>query len=138
VTKRRVPVLITWDVDPDVHVTYERKQQALSMAMDLCEAFDIRSTFFITAQFFAHDYSAALQRMKAQGHEVGCHGLTHTDEEEYHRMPEAMQQAYIEEATGKLEAVTGCPVRAFRGPRVKISAALRPIFSIRSFSCLLL
>jgi hypothetical protein len=61
--------------------------------------------------------------MKALGQEVGCHGLDHTNEEEYNRMPEAMQRAYIEEATRRLEAVVDGPIRAFRSPRVKISAA---------------
>jgi len=91
------------------------------MAMDLCQEFDIHSTFFITARF-AHEYPNELQRMQAMGHEIGCHGLIHTDEEEYDQMPEAMQQAYIEEATSKLIATMGGPVRAFRSPRVKISA----------------
>ena len=130
---KRVPVLITWDVDPDRWATYAQKQRALSMAMDLCEEFGIRATFFITAEFFAHEYPEALQRMEALSQEIGCHGLTHTDEEEYHRMPEAMQRAYIEEATNRLEAVTGRPVQAFRSPRVKISAITLQILAERGY-----
>jgi len=120
-TNTHVPVLITWDVDPDRWTTLEKRRRALNMAMDLCEELDIQSTFFITAEF-AREYPDELQRMQALGQEVGCHGLTHTDEEEYDRMPEAMQRSYLEEATSKLEAVTDRPVRAFRSPRVKISA----------------
>lgn len=118
---QRVPVLITWDVDPDRWATLERRQGALSRALDLCEEFDIRSTFFITANF-AHEYPDPIKRMQALGQEIGCHGLTHTDEEDYDRMPEEMQQAYITEATQKLEAVTGTPILVFRSPRVKTSA----------------
>lgn len=119
--RNQVPILITWDVDPDRWTTCDRRQRSLSMALDLCEKFDIRSTFFITANF-AHEYPANIERMQGLGQEIGCHGLTHTDEEEYDQMPEAMQRAYIEEATNKLEAVVDKPVRAFRSPRVKISA----------------
>jgi hypothetical protein len=118
---KQVPVLITWDVDPDRWTTPERRQQALSMALDLSEEFGIRSTFFITANF-AHEYPEHIGRMQSLAHEVGCHGLTHTDEEDYDRMPGDMQQAYIEEATQKLTAVVGEPILTFRSPRVKTSA----------------
>lgn len=117
----QVPVLITWDVDPDRWATLDGRRRALNLAMDLCEAWDIRSTFFITAEV-AHEYPNEFQRMHTLGQEIGCHGLTHGDEEEYDRMPEAMQRTYIEQATGKLQAATGEAVRVFRSPRVKISA----------------
>jgi len=120
-TKARIPILITWDVDPDRWTTLDRRRSALNLAMDLCQEFDIRSTFFITARF-AHEYPDELQRMQVLGQEVGCHGLTHTDEEEYDRMSEVMQRAYIEEATSKLESTVGKSIRVFRSPRVKTSA----------------
>ena len=71
------------------------------MAIDLCEEFGIRSTFYITANF-AHEYPAHIERMRLLGQEIGCHGLTHTDEEDYDRMPADLQRTYIEEATRKL------------------------------------
>lgn len=120
-TSRQVPVLITWDVDPDRWTTLEDRRRCLHQAMDLCQELGVPSTFFITAKF-VYEYPDELKRMQALGQEVGCHGLTHTDEEEYQRMPEAMQRAYLEEATRTLEAATGKPVRSFRSPRVKISA----------------
>lgn len=119
--RSQAPVLITWDVDPDRWATDEHRQRALSMALDLGEELGIRSTFFITARH-AHEYSAQVERMQTLGQEIGCHGLTHTDEEDYNRMPVEMQQSYIEEATRKLEAVVGAPVHTFRSPRVKTSA----------------
>jgi hypothetical protein len=117
----QVPVLITWDVDPDQWISLENRQRSLNRAIDLCEELDIRSTFFITAEF-AYQYPDELQRMQALSQEIGCHGLNHSGEEEYDRMPEAMQQAYLREATSKLEAVVDGSIRAFRSPRVKISA----------------
>ena len=127
-----VPILVTWDVDPDRWTTLEKRRQALNMAIDLCQAFDIRSTFFITAQF-AHEYPNELRRMQDLGQEIGCHGLAHTAEEEYDRMPEAMQRAYIEDATDKLEAVTGGPVCTFRSPRVKTSATTLRLLAERGY-----
>jgi len=118
---KRVRVLITWDVDPDRWATRDHRERALSIVLDLCEEFGIRSTFFITARF-AHEYPSHIKRMQALGQEIGCHGLTHTDEEDYDRMPEDMQRTYIKEATRKLEAVVGAPILTFRSPRVKTSA----------------
>jgi peptidoglycan/xylan/chitin deacetylase (PgdA/CDA1 family) len=127
-----VPVLITWDVDPDRWATFDHRQKALSKAIDLCEELGIKSTFFFTADF-AHEYPHHIERVQALGQEIGCHGLTHTDEEDYDRMPEDMQRAYIEEATRKLEAVTGTPILSFRGPRVKTSALALRLLAERGY-----
>jgi hypothetical protein len=118
---KQVPVLITWDVDPDRWTTLEKRQAALTSAIDLCEEIGIKSTFFVTANF-AHEYLNLLTRMQALNQEIGCHGLTHTDEENYDRMPVDMQKTYIEEATLKLKSVINGPVISFRSPRVRISA----------------
>jgi peptidoglycan/xylan/chitin deacetylase (PgdA/CDA1 family) len=91
------------------------------MAIDLCEEPGIRSTFFVTAGF-AHEYKDHIERMQALGQEIGCHGLTHGDEEDYDRMPVKMQRTYIQEATKTLRAVVDAPITAFRSPRVKTSA----------------
>jgi peptidoglycan/xylan/chitin deacetylase (PgdA/CDA1 family) len=128
----QVPVLITWDVDPDRWATPDHRQQALSTALDLCEEFGIRSTFFITANF-AHEYPGHIERMQTLGQEIGCHGLTHTDEEEYDRMPEEMQRSYIEQATQKLEKVAGVRILAFRSPRVKTSAHTLRLLAERGY-----
>jgi hypothetical protein len=118
---KQISVLITWDVDPDRWATAEYRESTLSMALDLCEEFGIRSTFFITANF-AHEYPAHIERMHLLGQEIGCHGLVHTDEEDYDRMPGDLQRTYIEEATRKLQIAAGSPVCSFRSPRVKTSA----------------
>ncbi|MFP4393676.1 MAG: polysaccharide deacetylase family protein [Anaerolineales bacterium] len=116
-----VPVLITWDADPDEWIPLDNRLQALRTAMDLCRRHEIRATFFVTATA-AEAYRDEIARMQHQGHEVGCHGLTHGTEENYDQMPEAMQRAYIGQATEQLQAVTGVPIQAFRAPRVKVGA----------------
>ena len=118
--KGTVPVLITWDVD-----RYKRdlsqKQKTLQTALDLCREFDVAATFFFVAQEAAC-YPDEITRMKQDGHEIGCHGLTHSGEEAYNRMPLEMQRNYIEQATRLLTDLTQGPITAFRGPRVKVSA----------------
>ena len=118
----QVPVLITWDVDPYSRRDPAKKKHVLRLALELCREFKIPATFFFVAQE-ATWYSEEIVEMKRAGHEIGCHGLTHGDEEEYNRMPPAMQRSYIEQATHLLEDQAGTSITAFRGPRVKISPA---------------
>lgn len=119
--QKHIYVLITWDVDPSPRVPCEKKKLSLKIATDLCNEFDIQSTFFVVANA-EQATPASLERIQAFGHEIGCHGLTHGDEEDYDSMSEALQRAYIEEATRKLESLAGSPIRVFRSPRVKTSA----------------
>jgi len=119
--KKSVPILITWDVDPDRWTSLENRKAALIRALDLCEQYGIHSTFFFSANF-VHEYPDQTKRMQKLDQEIGCHGLTHTDEEDYDRMPEDKQRKYIAEATQILEKITDGPIRTFRSPRVKTSA----------------
>lgn len=116
-----VHILITWDVDPTPSLSRENKIHSLEIATDLCNEFGIPATFFVTAN--AEQATAeTLGRIQSFGHEIGCHGLTHGDEENYDRMPVEQQRAYIAQATRKLAARAGRPIRSFRSPRVKTSA----------------
>ena len=117
-----VPVLITWDVDVYSRRDPVRKRQSLQSTIGLCRDVGIRATFMFVAQE-AKWYPEEIAEMKDIGHEIGCHGLTHSDEEEYNRMPPEMQRSYIEQATCLLRETAGVPITAFRGPRVKISPA---------------
>jgi peptidoglycan/xylan/chitin deacetylase (PgdA/CDA1 family) len=128
VQNKQIPVLLTWDVDPDQWIAFEKRKYSLNKALDICEEREARATFFFTANY-VHEYPEELERMRAFGHEVGCHGLTHTDEEEYNRMPEPMQHEYIQEGVKKIKAVVDEPLVSFRSPRVKTSAATLRLLS---------
>lgn len=128
----QVPVLITWDVDPNPHLDRDQKVQALKAAYELCQDLEIPATFFFTADE-APLYAGEIVEIGQAGHEIGCHGLTHGDEEEYDRMPEDLQRDYIERATGLLEGLVGRPITAFRGPRVKISAMTLRLLAERGY-----
>lgn len=118
---RTVPVLITWDVDPDAWLSVEKRLSALQAALSLCQERAILATFFVTAAQ-AQVYRDRFGPIQDAGHEIGCHGLTHGIEENYDRMPDDQQRAYIWQATETLQALIGAPMRSFRSPRVKTSA----------------
>jgi len=119
-TIAQVPVLITWDIDPNTRFDLAQKRQALQTAVELCRELEIAATFFFVAQEAA-SYPEEIAEIRRAGHEIGCHGLTHGKEEEYDRVPKEMQRSYIERATRLLEKQTGTSITAFRGPRVKVS-----------------
>lgn len=120
-TKNTIPILITWDVDPDSWLPAEKRIEALDTALNLCDQYAIPATFFFTAKL-AETYQDKFSLIQDQGHEVGCHGFTHGNEENYDRMPEEMQRDYITQATEKLCELTGRTLLTFRSPRVKTSA----------------
>lgn len=130
--KRPVPVLITWDVDPDLWLPAERRRWAFNTAMDSCHALDIRATFYITAQT-ARLYRDDYDKLRTQGHEVGCHGWTHGTEENYDMMSRAHQQLYITMATEYLQTMTGQPIQAFRSPRVKTSGVTQQLLTEQGY-----
>jgi peptidoglycan/xylan/chitin deacetylase (PgdA/CDA1 family) len=124
--KHVVPVLITWDVDPTPEVTLENKKRAFALTLGLLSDLQIRCTFFFHAQI-APSLEKEISSLVEARHEVGCHGLTHGDEEGYNRMAEDLQREYLSKATRILESVAQRSVRAFRGPRVKTSCITQKI-----------
>ncbi len=118
--KKIVPILLTWDVDPTPEVTIENKKHALELIIELLKELEIQSTFLFVAMVAQHLREEISWLIRA-GQEVGCHGLTHGDDEEYNRMPEDLQRNYLCQATDILQDITHSPIKTFRGPRVKTS-----------------
>ncbi len=123
-----VPVLITWDVDPDSWVSLENRVKALNTVRSMCELRDAPATFYFTADG-TDDISDVIMEIYEGGHDIGCHGLTHGMEEDYDTMPSDMQRDYIDRATQKIQQIIQAPVRSFRSPRVKTSAATQRILA---------
>ena len=128
----QVPILITWDIDPltrDERIRYGlplREEQpyllrkSLALASDLTTELDIHSTFFVTASL-AEEIEDDLKELKKKNHQIGCHGLTHGDDDNYAKLPYNEQLSRIQKATKILESFVG-EIRAFRAPGVRISA----------------
>lgn len=116
-----VPVLITGDIDPTPEATVAEKKDCLLKTRDLFAECDIRGTFFTVAET-GQIIKQEVQGLLRQGHEIGCHGLTHSLQEEYSTMSEEQVRASLPRATEMLEEITGEKVVSFRGPRVKTSS----------------
>jgi len=107
-------------------VNIEAKKTALRQTQQLLREQRIQSTFFLPAKM-TEALGGEVQQLLQDGHEIGCHGLTHGDEENYDRMPEDLQQRYLYESTHILRQNTGEDISSFRGPRVKTSHVTQKI-----------
>jgi peptidoglycan/xylan/chitin deacetylase (PgdA/CDA1 family) len=111
-----VPVLITWDIDP---APQDAIDESIILTTKLLRELNIKSTFFFTANYANEDIISILLK---EGHQIGCHGLYHDDNEELNKLSYAEQRTLLEKATKILEEKSKRKITAFRGPRVKISA----------------
>lgn len=111
---QRVPCLLTLDVH-DV----PRIDRYLDNSVEMLSEMGIPATYFVPALIF-DKYPQQVKRIQ-RPHQVACHGLFHTGEEDYSGMPPAMQRDYIERATGILSSGLGRHPGAFRTPGFRIS-----------------
>ena len=63
---KRIPVLITWDVDPSSEAPLEARKRSLDVTLDLCRDLAIPTTFFVTANA-EQAQTNTLLRMQAEG-----------------------------------------------------------------------
>jgi hypothetical protein len=131
--KRSVSVLVTCDIDPTPEITMEEKSKALNISIDLFDRYKIMATFFIVANLVKR-YQTGLHKLLRKGHQIGCHGLTHDEKEEYNRMPEHEIRNHLTRATQLIREGTGLPVRSFRGPRVKTSHVTQKVLGELGYS----
>lgn len=114
-------VLMTFDIHAypgaqnEVHLWIEKTLEVLA-------SLSIKASFFIPAAF-AEQVPAHVLMIVKDGHEIGCHGMTHGDGEEYNVLPYERQKDMLAEAKKRIEAIAGQAVISFRAPAFKISGA---------------
>src|SRR5437764_3900701 len=74
-------VAVTVDFEPDcppyLSSTFRGIEQGAPRLLDLFGAESVRATYFCTSEV-AERYPASVRALVARGHELGCHGVTHT------------------------------------------------------------
>jgi len=124
--RKSVPVCITCDIDPTPEANLADKRSALEQTCGLFQNMGIPATFFMVGDL-ADSYRKQLAGLVSSGHEIGCHGLTHAESEEYGIMDEEQIRMHIKNATELISTASGAEVLSFRGPRVKTSALTQRI-----------
>jgi hypothetical protein len=119
---RRVPLLVTMDLE--IARDHDRAEQhvALHRLDRSCAALGLPMTVFCTADA-ADEFTGEVKDLARAGHEIGSHGVTHGKEERFHALPGAIVDHLICEGTRRLERHTRMRPICFRGPGMSTSAA---------------
>lgn len=106
-------VCLTVDVEPDCPPylwTWRGIAEGLPRLLDLFDEEGVATTCFVTGET-AGKFPEAVRDLVARGHELGCHGMSHTA---FTRLDRERARGEISEATDRLRGFA--PVRAFRAP----------------------
>ena len=114
--RKKIDVLISIDVDPAPSLNLE---DGVRQSVNLLGKYGIKATFFFVAN---HTSPNMMRLVQEHGHEVGCHGLNHDDQEELHQLSYTKQEKMLSEATILLEKLSGNKIKSFRSPRLKINS----------------
>ena len=114
-----VPVLLTCDIHTHMAGPGPVREDLVAARRILSEL-GLRCTFFFPAQS-AEELQDQVEALRQEGHEIGCHGLTHVPSENYGVLPPATQHRFLAEATTRLGRLLGAPPVSFRAPVFKLS-----------------
>jgi peptidoglycan-N-acetylglucosamine deacetylase len=110
-------VAITVDFEPDcppyLSTTFRGIEHGAPRLLELFAATGVRATYFTTGDVAAR-YPGAVRALVEAGHELGCHGVTHTA---FDAMDERTARWEIDESSRLLR--TFAPVTSFRAPYLR-------------------
>jgi Polysaccharide deacetylase len=116
---KTVPLLIT--VDVEIARDHELAAQSEILRRLQTDLQQMPITCFCTADA-ADEFAAPLQKLAADGHEIGCHGLDHSPNDNYRTMSAAQAVIAIQLATDRISQATGQRPQNFRGPSMTTSS----------------
>ena len=120
----------TCDLEPDCPPFLEGfrgVEEGLPRLLSLLEDADVRATFFTTGDV-ARKYPEAVRAVLAGGHELGCHGMTHTA---FTAMSRDVAEAEIRESATILRSHSD--VTSFRAPYLRFPDEFLPILEDSGF-----
>ncbi len=123
-------VCITADVEPDCPPylwTWRGIEEGMPRLLDLLAGEGVRATLFTTSRV-AERYAGIVQRSVGDGHELGCHGVSHTA---FTTMHECEANAEITASAAVLREFA--PVRSFRAPYLQFPDAFLPLLEHAGF-----
>ena len=123
-------VAFTVDLEPDCPPFlrgFRGVEQGLPRLLDLLARLGVRATFFTTGEV-AQRYPVSVERVVAEGHELGCHGMSHTA---FTDLAPDQAQREIEDSAKILRAFA--PVTSFRAPYLRFPDAYVPFLETNDF-----
>ncbi len=124
-------VSFTVDLEPDCPPFlwgFRGVEHGLPALLDLLAELRVPATFFTTGDV-ARRYPAAVERLVADGHELACHGMTHTA---FTSLDRRAAEREIVESTEILRRFA--PVTSFRAPYLKFPEEYVEILEANGFA----
>ena len=124
-------VAFTVDLEPDCPpflTGFRGVEQGLPALLDLLRELDVPTTFFTTGEV-ADRYPSSVERLVAEGHELACHGMTHTA---FTSLDSAAARNEIVQSAEILRRFA--PVTSFRAPYLRFPEAYVPMLDDAGFS----
>jgi peptidoglycan/xylan/chitin deacetylase (PgdA/CDA1 family) len=125
-------VALTVDFEPDcppyLSSTFRGIEQGAPRLLELFAATGVRATYFTTSEV-AERYPSSVRALLDAGHELGCHGVTHSA---FDRMDETAARWEIEQSSRVLRAFA--PVTSFRAPYLRFPDAYVPLLEQSGFA----
>lgn len=101
-------------------VADELFRTGLPRVLKVCSALEAPTTFYFTANL-AELRPELLDMVRAQGHEIGCHGLNHQPGAGYDTLAFDEQLRSLKQARTILAGLGAGPIRSFRAPEARIN-----------------
>lgn len=124
-------VALTVDFEPDcppyLSTTFRGIEEGAPALLDLFESAAVPATYFTTGDV-ASRYPGAVRDLVAAGHELGCHGVSHTA---FDTLDEAAARREIEESAALLRE--SAPVTSFRAPYLRFPVRYLPLLEDAGF-----
>lgn len=125
-------VALSVDFEPDcppyLSSTFRGVEHGAPRLLELFADTGVRATYFTTSQV-AERYPDSVRALLDEGHELGCHGVTHTA---FDRMDEAAARWEIEQSARVLRDFA--PVTSFRAPYLRFPDAYVPLLEQAGFA----
>ena len=132
--------LLTFDVESfsiplnrcDLETAHQVYTQGLPRVLELCAKHDIAATFYFTGEL-SEIIPEAIDLVKEQGHEIGCHGYYHDVDHAFDLLTIDEQVRDLRKAKKVIESVAGNIV-SFRAPALRINDDLTKALKITGFT----
>jgi peptidoglycan-N-acetylglucosamine deacetylase len=125
-------VAITVDFEPDcppyLSTTFRGIEHGAPRLLELFASTGVRATYFTTGEV-AERFPGAVRALLDEGHELGCHGVTHTA---FDRMDESTARWEIEESSRVLRDFA--PVTSVRAPYLRFPEEYLPLLEQSAFA----
>ncbi|MCF8367454.1 MAG: polysaccharide deacetylase family protein [Bacteroidales bacterium] len=95
-------------------------KEGMPVLLELYRKYNIKATFYFTGHI-AKLYPDVVRMIIPDGHEVGCHGLTHESDKAFDKLSYRDQVDHLIRSKGILESISNTKVVSFRAPALRVN-----------------